>query len=169
MWALLANQGRTETTRHQVRGGINRRLSLEEVTVYAPDARPWLVSFWELFQRLAPRSRDFLMFELNDLQSLGAGPIKYQRSLKVLRALLLLAVRDVVLLWTVDGLEIETLKLLIGDIAWHSAKVTMISASVHAGEDAVAVSIQAHHKGPGLVKNILWLELPFRCRCSKGL
>ena len=28
----------------------------------------------------------------------------------------------------------------------------MISASVHAGEDAEAVSIQAHHKGPGLVE-----------------
>ena len=92
------------------------------------------------------------MFELNDLQSLGIGPFKYQRSLKVLRALLLLAVREVVRFWTIDSLEIEKLKFLIKDIAWHSAKVTMISASVYAGEDALAVLIQAHHKGPGLVE-----------------
>ena len=31
----------------------------------------------------------------------------------------------------------------------------MISASVHAVEDAVAVSIQAHHKGPGLVEKYI--------------
>ena len=127
-------------------------LSLEEVLAVAPHARPWLTSFWELIQEVAPGSRDFWMFELNDLHSLGDGPITYQRSLKVLRSLLLLAVSEVVKLEAIKGVDFEKLKVLIEEITWHSAKVTMISASVHAGEDAVTVSIQAHHKGTGLVE-----------------
>ena len=127
-------------------------LSLEEVLVYAPHARPWLSSFWDLLQEVAPGSRDFWMYEVNDLHSLGDGPITYQRSLKVLRSLLLLAVSEVVKLEAIKGVDFEKLKVLIEEITWHSAKVTMISASVHAGEDAVIVSIQAHHKGTGLVE-----------------
>ena len=127
-------------------------LSLEEVLVYAPHARPWLSSFWDLLQEVAPGSRDFWMYEVNDLHLLGDGPITYQRSLKVLRSLLLLAVSEVVKLEAIKGVDFEKLKVLIEEITWHSAKVTMISASVHAGEDAVTVSIQAHHKGTGLVE-----------------
>ena len=127
-------------------------LSLEEVLVDAPHARPWLSSFWDLLQEVAPGSRDFWMYEVNDLHSLGDGPITYQRSLKVLRSLLLLAVSEVVKLEAIKGVDFEKLKVLIEEITWHSAKVTMISASVHAGEDAVTVSIQAHHKGTGLVE-----------------
>ena len=92
------------------------------------------------------------MFELNDLHSLGDGPITYQRSLKVLRSLLLLAVGEVVKLEAIKCVDFEKLKALINDITWHTAKVTMISASVHAGENPVTVSIQAHHKDTGLVE-----------------
>ena len=127
-------------------------LSLEEVLAVAPHARPWLTSLWELLQEVASGSTDFWMFELNDLHSLGDGPITYQRSLKVLRSLLLLAVSEVVKLEAIKGVDFEKLKALINDITWHSAKVTMISASVHAGENPVTVSIQAHHKDTGLVE-----------------
>ena len=48
------------------------------------------------------------MFELNDLQSLSNGLIKYQRSLKLFRVRLFLAVRDIVRFWMVDGLEIKS-------------------------------------------------------------
>ena len=106
----------------------------------------------EHLQEVAPGSKDFWMFELNDLHSLGDGPITYQRSLKVLRSLLLLAVGEVVKLEAIKGVDFEKLKALINDITWHSAKVTMISASVHAGENPVTVSIQAHHKDTGLVE-----------------
>ena len=82
------------------------------------------------------------MYDVNDLQSLGDGPITYQRSLKVLRFLLLLAVSEIVSLEASKGVDFHKLD----EITWHSAKVTIISASAHAGEDAVTVCIQAHHK-----------------------
>ena len=82
------------------------------------------------------------MYDVNDLQSLGDGPITYQRSLKVLRFLLLLAVSEIVSLEAIKGVDFDKLD----EITWHSAKVTIISASAHAGEDAVTVCIQAHNK-----------------------
>ena len=86
------------------------------------------------------------MYDVNDLQSLGDGPMTYQRSLKVLRFLLLLAVSEIVSLEASKGVDFDKLDVLVEEITWHSAKVTIISASAHAGEDAVTVCIQAHHK-----------------------
>ena len=115
-----------------------------------PTALPWLATFWTLFQQLAPGSRDFWMFELDDIHNLGSTPVTYQRSLKVFKALVMFAVDNA----PNAGLlpDIDELRAGVAGLTWHSCKVTMVDAAVHANEDSVAISIQAHHAGPGLVE-----------------
>ena len=127
-------------------GIVNIELLQESV----PAAIPWLATFWTLFTQLAPGSRDFWMFELDTIHTLGSTPVTYHRSLKVFRPLILFALDNAP---NSDSLpDITEIRTAIASLTWHSCKVTMVDAAVHANEDSVAISIQAHHASTALVE-----------------
>ena len=47
--------------------------------------------------------------------------------------------------------EAEALRQFVPTATMHSCKVALIDAAVHAGHDALPISIQAHHASMGLV------------------
>ena len=123
---------------------------MDELKVDDPSVEPWWSMFWQLLQMLAPGSRDFWMFELDDMRTLGSTPVTYQRSLKFFKALVMFAVENAPNSQLLAG--IEEIKKVVPNLTWHSCKVTMVDAAVHANEDSVAISIQAHHSSPALVE-----------------
>ena len=90
------------------------------------------------------------MFEMDDMHALGTVPVTYQRSLKVFNALIQFAIDTVPNTDLIP--DIAKIRAVAGSLTWHSCKVTMIDAAVHANEDSVAISIQAHHSSPALVE-----------------
>jgi len=115
-----------------------------------PSVEPWLSTFWQLSQMLAPGSRDFWMYELDDLHTMGSTPVTYQRSLKFFKALIAFGIDNAPNSQLLPN--IDELKAIVPTLTWHSCKVTMVDAAVHANEDSVAISIQAHHSSPALVE-----------------
>ena len=123
-------------------------VDLEKIREVVPEARPRLLVHWDLLQQFCPHDRDFWMCDLNDQDTLIDRPMSYSRGISFVRDLLQFSLNT-------SGLptEQEEVRLvLIPKITWHSCKVTLIDAAVQAGENVLAVSIQAHHSNTMLVE-----------------
>ena len=119
--------------------------------------KAWLQLFLDLSADLAPTVRDFWMYEIDVNRlgqlSLSSKVASYLRCHKILKYLILTAIDEA--LW--EGCELVTakkeaaLRAFVPEVTMHSCKVTMIDAAVHAGEDPLPISIQAHHANTDLV------------------
>ena len=107
---------------------------------------PWLTVFLRLFEQHAGGDRDFWMFDMIGPDEFGTGPITYHRGLKMLRAVLHEAIRA-----RPSQPDQVALDSVVDTITWHSLRVTLLNAAVHAGVDALPVSMQANHANTDLV------------------
>ena len=123
----------------------------------SPGQKPWLQIFLDLSSSLAPADRDFWMYEVDvdrfGLLTLSSRIATYSRSLKILKFLLIAAIDEAVLegCALVNDAKELALRDFVLVVTLHSCKVTMIDAAVHAGEDPLPISIQAHHANTDLV------------------
>ena len=110
--------------------------------------RPWLVVFLELFELHAAGDRDFWMFEMTDLDAFSdTAPISYVRGLRFLKATL----AEAVIKSQLPDKRRVALSRIIQQTTWHSLRVTLLNAAVHAGVEALPISMQANHANTDLV------------------
>ena len=110
--------------------------------------RPWLVVFLELFEAHAAGDRDFWMFEMTALDAFSStSPISYTRGLKFLKAVLAEAVPQSQLQ---QSRKVD-LSGVIQGTTWHSLRVTLLTAAVHACVEALPISVQANHANTDLI------------------
>jgi hypothetical protein len=108
--------------------------------------RSWLEIFWELFQQSAMSDRDFWMFEIESWTQFSTSEVTYHRGLKCFKGLCASATKTFI----PDERKADLAKL-IPSITWHSCRVTLLSAAVHAGVDALPISMQANHANTDLI------------------
>ena len=109
--------------------------------------RPWLEIFWGLFLAHADGERDFWIWELEGLDQFGSAPMSWHRGLKFFHVILAKSVQ-------LGNFAVDrklALAQLIPTVTWHSCRVTLINAAVHAGVDALPISMQANHANTDLV------------------
>ncbi len=110
--------------------------------------RPWLLLFLELFELYAAGDRDFWMFEMIDFDNFTPNtPISYTRGLKFMKAVF----AEAVLKSKFADPRKVALAGIMQQITWHSLRVTLLNAAVHAGVDALPISMQANHANTDLV------------------
>ena len=107
---------------------------------------PWLSVFLKLFEVHAGGDRDFWMFEMVTSNEFGSGPISYHKGLRMLRAML----AEAIIVHAPADRQLSIANC-VEAITWHSLRVTLLSAAVHAGVDALPVSMQANHANTDLV------------------
>jgi hypothetical protein len=121
-------------------------ISEDEVNDEGFAFEPWLQIFLRLFELHAGGDRDFWMFELVTSNEFGVGPITYHRGLKMLKAVF----AEAIILHAPADRQLEIAEV-VEALTWHSLRVTLLNAAVHAGVDALPVSMQANHANTDLV------------------
>ena len=109
-------------------------------------SEPWLIVWWRLFKMHAFSDRDFWMFELADLDTFTETEITYHRGLQCFRGAMASAAKK----FGKPARKAHFAKL-IPTLTWHSCRVTLLDAAVHAGVDALPISMQANHASTDLV------------------
>ena len=110
--------------------------------------KPWLLVFLELFEIHAAGDRDFWMFEMSDSENFTPNtPISYTRGLRFLK----LVLAESVLRSNFAIPRKVVLSKILEQVTWHSLRVTLLDAAVHAGVDALPISMQANHATTDLV------------------
>ena len=108
--------------------------------------KPWLEVFWSLFQQHASSDRDFWMFEIDNWLVFSPTEVTYHRGLKCFKGLCAAATKKFI-----PDERKAALATIITELTWHSCRVTMLSAAVHAGVDALPISMQANHANTDLI------------------
>ena len=90
--------------------------------------------------------RDFWMFEVESWEKVATTEITYHRGLRILHGLCAMATKRFV-----DPQHRADLAVKIPTLTWHSCRVTLLSAAVHAGVDALPISMQANHANTDLI------------------
>ena len=108
---------------------------------------PWLLMWWDLFQVHAAGDRDFWMFELDGMDQFGPGVCSYLHGLKSMKGVLASAVKFA----NCSPDRRMELAHIFDKLTWHSCRVTILNAAVHAGVDALPISMQANHANTDLV------------------
>ena len=108
--------------------------------------KPWLEVFWSLFQQHACSDRDFWMFEIDTWEVFSPTEVTYHRGLKCFKGLCAAATKKFI-----PDERKPALAAIITGLTWHSCRVTMLSAAVHAGVDALPISMQANHANTDLI------------------
>ena len=106
----------------------------------------WLSVFWSLFQLHIASDRDFWMFEIDTWTAFAPTEVTYQRGLNCFKGLCASATKQ----FAPEG-RIPALASTITALTWHSCRVTLLNAAVHAGVEALPISMQANHANTDLV------------------
>ena len=88
------------------------------------------------------------MRELDDHDAVIDQPMSYSRGITFAQDLLKFVLNS----FGLPAEQVDAMLELVPKLTWHSCKVTLINAAVQAGENVLAVSIQAHHSNTMLVE-----------------
>ena len=108
----------------------------------------WFKAGWEAFQPYVD-DRDFFIWDLRTEKEFDRVPVSYTRSMAWLKFVLGEALGLAIDSDLIKESEREKLQQDIQVITWHSMRVTMLDAAVHAGVDDKAIGLQANWKDPG--------------------
>ena len=111
---------------------------------------PWLSKWWAAFNDTCSQgSRDFWMFEVGSEKDMLPEPVSHARGLQTLKFVVSRALDFSCKKYLIEELDLVALKRHILRLSWHSARVTLLNAAVHAKKSSEAIALQANWTAPG--------------------